>query len=85
MIQLIGGIRVKCISCDHEMKVGQIYLKGTVGGFLTVGFSYKNCYFAAEGEERNPILILENDDKSKGFYCGHCGLVVFKSDLDLKE
>ena len=62
---------MKCPNCNMEMEPGQAQVKGTLLGFLIIGFSHQNLYFrSAEGGVNEKII--RSGGKRSGYYCRQC-------------
>lgn len=64
---------LKCPYCDSRMIPGSAEIKGTLAGFLAVGFSNQHLWFRKGKRERSRILVSE--DETLAHQCELCGAV----------
>ena len=62
---------MKCPNCNVEMEPGQAQVKGSLLGFLIIGFSHQNLYFkSSDGSTKE--VVIPSGGKRSGHYCRLC-------------
>lgn len=70
---------MKCPYCDGEMVEGTAAVRGTLLGFLAVGFSYQHLWFRRLDGGGDEIVIRSAHEKP-GHQCTQCGAVFIQGD-----
>jgi predicted RNA-binding Zn-ribbon protein involved in translation (DUF1610 family) len=71
--------RVACPTCGETMRRGHLTVRGTIVGFLLIGFSAQNLYFRWRGRgdsKHQDVKLIESGGTKTAFHCGKCGAVL---------
>ena len=84
-----GSETVSCPFCQTAMTEGKVVVHGTLGGFLTVGFSHQHCWFQPlDGSKEEKIvhspagllsLPSKKESEPTGFRCDECRAVLIRT------
>jgi hypothetical protein len=64
-----------CPRCDVEFVTGQLSIKGTMPGFVFVGFSWQHLWWTSTDGSRE--RLLDSGERCTAGECPSCGLVAF--------
>ena len=73
---------MKCPDCSADMIEGEATVRGTLIGFLAVGFSHQHLFFkphgGTSGNNASRKKILPSGNVTMACHCGSCGLTILK-------
>jgi hypothetical protein len=69
---------MKCPVCDVEMEPGRCEIRGTLLGFLMIGFSWKHLYF--HGRQSGKHVMLHSTSQAGAHRCSQCGGLFLPGD-----
>lgn len=77
---------MKCPTCTSEMDQGKACVRGTLLGFLAVGFSYQHCWFESQATGKKKIIVRSRNGlisragaalaNPPAYHCQACGTSV---------
>jgi len=77
---------MKCPTCTSEMDQGKVCVRGTLLGFLFVGFSHQHCWFESRTTGSKKIIVRSRNGlftradaevaNPPAYHCKDCGTSV---------